>query len=383
MDKEVVLQIFSGSFTATPATFESIMEKVEPIVSRIKVTKVFMGMSTDKDLYSRLRDYLYRNDIEFYVWLPVFAELDELKQGKPLVDFEGRDKGDYQFTEREDFTFYCPNHLQNLLNVLQVFEEHYASIGFTGVFLDKIRYAGFANGLNNVITCFCPFCQIKYRSAGFDPRELEEPIRVLLQKRTPFGVTSYDKGRYVFDDELWSKFFYLKNMFVTDALKGLCQYFKEKNYKISLDVFSPFVTHFIGQDLPEMATFSDSLKPMMYRMTNAPAGLPFELEAIIQETTTNEAQRAAFYNILGFDPIKQPFDLEFSVRELDDLVKQSKAPIYPGVEINRGRVAPVTPAYIDETIRAYAEVDVKGFVLSWNLLNAPQENVDQIIKMFS
>jgi len=383
MDKEIVLQIFSGSFTDRPATFESIMQKVEPIVSRIRVTKVFMGMSVDADLYRRLRDYLYKNDIEFYFWLPVFAELDELKEGKPLIDFQGRDKGDYQLTEREDFTFYCPNHLQNLLNVLQVFEENYASIGFTGVFLDKIRYATFANGLNNVITCFCPFCRIKYRVAHFDPNELEDAIEALPHKKTPFGVTSYKNGRYTFDDERWTKFFHLKSRFISDALRGLCQYFREKNYKISLDVFSPFVTHFIGQDLPEMSTFSDSLKPMMYRMTNAPAGLPFELEAILQETTTTAAQRGAFYDILGFNPQKQPFDLDFTIREIDDLVKQSKAPIYPGVEINRDIIASVTPAYIEETINAYAQTDMKGFVLSWNLLNAPQENIDQIIKMFS
>jgi hypothetical protein len=66
MDKEVILQIFSGGFAETPATFESIMQKLEPIVSRIRVSKVFMGMSVDTDLYARIRDYLYKNDIEFY-----------------------------------------------------------------------------------------------------------------------------------------------------------------------------------------------------------------------------------------------------------------------------------------------------------------------------
>ena len=383
MDKEVIIQIFSGGFAETPATFESVMQKLEPIVSRIRVSKVFMGMSADKDLYAKIRDYLFKNDIEFYCWLPVFAELDALKQGHPLIDFNGKDKSDYQLAEREDFTFYCPNHPGNFLNVLQVFEEHYAPIGFTGVFLDKIRYASFANGLNNVLTCFCPFCQIKYRAAQFNPQAMEEAIKMLPYKNTPFGAIAYNKGRYVFEDELWNTFFRLKNEFITDALKSIFTYFREKHYKISLDVFAPFASHFVGQDIPELATLVDSVKPMMYRMTNAPAGLPFELEAIIQETTSNEAQRESFYNLLGFDARKQPFDLDFTVKELDDLVKQSKAPVYPGVEFNRAQIAPVTPAYIEETVKAYAQTGVKGFVMSWNLLNAPQENIDQVIRLFS
>jgi hypothetical protein len=342
-----------------------------------------MGMSVDTDLYARIRDYLYKNGIEFYFWLPVFAELDALKEGRPLIDFSGKDKSDYQLDEREDFTFYCPNHPQNLLNVLQVFEEHYAPIGFTGVFLDKIRYASFANGLNNVLTCFCPFCQNKYRLAQFSPQDLEQAIRMLPQKKAPFGAIAYNQGRYTFDDDRWNTFFRLKNEFITEALRGICRYFSDRRYKISLDVFAPFASHFVGQDIPEFSTFVDSIKPMMYRVTNAPAGLPFELEAILQECTSNEAQREAFYKILGFDAGKQPFDLDFAVKELEELVRQSKAPIYPGVEFNRAQIAPVTPAYIEETIKAYAQTGVKGFVMSWNLLNAPQENIDQVVRMFS
>ena len=384
MEKEVVLQIYSGGFTDRTISFENILQKLEPILSRIKVSKVIMGTSVNQELNEKVRDYLYKNEIEFYLWLPVFAELDELKKGYPLVDYRGKDKGDYQLSEREDFTFYCPNHPQNAFNVLRVFEEKFSSIGFTGVFLDKIRYSSFANSLNAVLTCFCPFCQIKYKQANFDPMDLESSIEMLLQKQSPFGAIAYNRGKYTFDDDRWNIFFNLKSQFITDSVKGICQFFKERNYKIGLDVFSPFGSHFVGQDIPALSTFSDFVKPMMYRMTNAPAGLPFELEAILQETTSNEAQRKAFCEVLGFDPEKYPFDIDFSVKELKDLVIDSKAPIYAGVEINRAqKIAEVTPSYIEETINAYSQADVKGFVLSWNLLNAPQENIEQIIKMFS
>jgi hypothetical protein len=343
-----------------------------------------MGMSVERELYAKVRDYLFQRGIEFYLWLPVFAELDELKKGYPLVDYQGKDKGDYQLADHEDFTFYCPNHPQNVFNVLRVFEEHYSSIGFTGVFLDKIRYSSFANGLNGVLTCFCPFCQIKYREANFDPKDLESSINTLRQKQSPFGAIAYHQGRYTFDDDRWNRFFHLKSQIITDAVTGICQFFKERNYKIGLDVFAPFGSHFVGQDIPALSAFADFVKPMMYRMTNAPAGLPFELDAILQESTSNEAQKQAFYKILGFNPDKHPFDLDFSVKELKDLVQNVNIPVYAGVEINRAqRIAEVTPPYIEETINAYSQADVKGFVLSWNLLNAPQENIEQIIKMFN
>lgn len=118
-------------------------------------------------------------------------------------------------------------------------------------------------------------------------------------------------------------------------------------------------------------------------MTHAPAGLPFELDAILQETTTNEEQKKAFYKVLGFDPGKHPFDVDFTVKDMKKLVQNSKAPVFPGIEINRARIAEVTPSYIEETINAYTEAGAQGFVLSWNLLNAPKENIEQIIKMFS
>ena len=379
---EVVLQIFSGSFAGEAVSFEEVRKKVEPVVSRIKVSKVLMGMSVDRELNEKVRDYLYQNNIEFYLWLPVFAELDELKQGHPLIDYQGRNKDDYQLDEREDFTFYCPNHPQNVFNVMRVFEEHFASIGFTGVFLDKIRYSSFANGLNGVLTCFCPFCRIKYKEAKFDPEDLAASIQMLPQKHSPFGAIAYHQGRYTFDDDRWNKFFYLKNQMITDAVQGICQFFQERKYKIGLDVFAPFGSHFVGQNIPALSAFADFVKPMMYRMTNAPAGLPFELDAILQESTSSEAQKQAFYKILGFDPKKQPFDLDFTVKDLHELAQNSKSSVLPGLEINRARIAPVTPSYIEETINAYTQAGAEGYVLSWNLLNAPEENIEQIIKMF-
>jgi len=384
MDKEIVLQIFTGGFRGRSATFENVRRKLDYLTSRIKISKVIMGWSLNPELYKDTQKYLSQRGIEFYFWTPVFSEIDVLKECIPLIDYQGKGIENYTWHEQEDFTFYCCNHPQNSFNFLRVFEENFSSIGFTGVFLDKIRYPSFANGLQGVFTCFCPHCQIKYKSAGFDPMDLEGLISKLKQESSPFGITKYYQGKYSFENDVWNKFFNLKSQFISDAVKRIAYYFVEKQYKIGLDVMSPFVSQFVGQDIKTLSSFSDFVKPMMYRMTNAPAGLPFELEHLLQKIGSNESQRNAFYRILDFDPLKHPFDIDFAVKELEGLAQTTQSPIYPGLEINRIKdIAEVSPSYIEETIEAYGQVGVKGFVLSWNLLDAPEENVDQIVRMFS
>ncbi len=54
--------------------------------------------------------------------------------------------------------------------------------------------------------------------------------------------------------------------------------------KIGIDTFSPFISYFTGQDLEKLQEVADFIKPMMYRTTKAPAGLPFEFERFIDES---------------------------------------------------------------------------------------------------
>jgi len=53
------------------------------------------------------------------------------------------------------------------------------------------------------------------------------------------------------------------------------------------------------------SVFSETgkLTPMMYRLTNAPAGLPFETEALLNGCgCVDPFKKQRFYDILGFDP---------------------------------------------------------------------------------
>ena len=379
---DIAVQIFSGGFAGKTVTFEAVEEKLLSILPRLPVSKVIMGWSLNKMLYEKTAEFLAKNNVAFYLWFPVFSETGALainnpnKKLSPLIDVRGQALENKADHAGEDFSFCCPNDPRNIENILNIFEDHFSSISFTGIFLDKIRYPSFAQGTQSVFTCFCPHCKAEYKSEGIDISYLENLF--FKQTTTLFGITGYrGNGQYDFEDPVMSGFFSLKSRIVTRSLLRICGYFRDKGLSIGFDVFAPFLSPFVGQDLLQLSGLCGFMKPMMYRATQAPAGLPFETKALLRGTESkNTAKEQAYYGLLGFDPDKKIFDLDFTVRELCSLASVSTCPVYPGVEINRIKnLAEVYPDYIEETIRAYAEAGIRGLVLSWDLLEAPEENV--------
>jgi len=379
---DIAIQIFSGGFTGKTVLFETVEEKLFSILPRLPVSKVIMGWSLNKTLYEKTAEFLAKNNIAFYLWFPVFSETgafainDPNKKLSPLIDVRGNELEKKADHTGEDFSFCCPNDPQNIENILSIFDENFSSIPFTGIFLDKIRYPSFAQGKQSVFTCFCPHCRSEYEKEGFDISYLENLF--FKQNTTPFGITGYrGNGQYDFDDPVMSRFFSLKSRIVSRSLSRICGYFRDRGLAIGLDVFAPFLSPFVGQDLLQLSGLCGFIKPMMYRATQAPAGLPFETEALLHGTESkNTTKEQAFYGLLGFDPGKKVFDLDFTVRELRSLASVSACSVCPGVEINRIKnLADVYPDYIEETIMAYFTTGVRGLVLSWDLLEAPEENV--------
>jgi len=383
MEYEIVLQIFSGGFLNDTVLYETVEYKLNSVLPRLPVQKVIMGWSPGKALYEKTADFLAKKNIEFYLWFPVFSETGMIRAQSPLADLWGsvlERAGDHR---SEDFSFCCPNDPQNIKNIIDIFEREFAGIPFTGIFLDKIRYPSFAQGQRSVFTCFCPHCQAKYRNENFDSDQLMEALSAPAS--SPLGISAYrGGGAYSFEDNSISKFFELKAAFIFQGLQGLCQYFRGKGLKIGFDVFAPFLSAFTGQNLPLLSGLCDFMKPMMYRITNAPAGIPFELKALLRETNGPiEKKKRFLYDLLGLDPEKKDIDLAFVVNEVVNLVSSSVCPVYPGIEINRIKnLAEVHPDYVEETVHAYARAGIRSFVLSWDLLNAPGENIDAVSRFF-
>jgi hypothetical protein len=380
-DLEVILQIFSGGFLDKAVSYEEVERKLNSVLSRLPVRKVIMGWALDKTLYEKTAEFLDKHNIDFYLWFPMFSETGALKDLNALIDFMG------QCTEilpEEDFSFCCPADSQNMEKILDIFDKEFSSIRFNGVFLDRIRYPSFANahGFNSVFSCFCPHCLAIYERENFDIDRLKNALSHPACK--PSVIKEYcGSGKYVFEDPILEAFFSLKSGIILDSLRRICGHFREKGYGIGFDVFAPFLSPFVGQNLVRLSGLCDFIKPMMYRVTRAPAGLPFEAEALLKETDyVSDLESSEFFKLtdtsaMSFADIKKiPFNLNFAARELQDLSFSSACPVYAGVEINRIKdIAEAHPPYLEETIMGYVQTGIKGFALSWDLLDAPEENI--------
>lgn len=389
-NKEVVLQIFTGGYNETEVTYEQIENKLKPLLESLSVSKVIMGWSINRELYQKTKRLLEKYAVEYYLWIPVFSESGLLKPTATLQDYEGREVKSYSLKAGENFEFYCPNQPQNIDSFKQIYDEYFSQIGFDGVFLDKIRYGSFSNGLSGVFNCFCPECMKRYQEDGIDvDRLIKEMSDVTMgqngYEEKPFKIIDYKDGKYKFSEDIWEKYFMEKSKFIYEALEKVTLYFREKNMKIGMDTFSPFMGYFVGQDVERLKSLTDFMKPMMYRITMAPAGLPFEYMNFIKETTKENVESISqqFNQIIDSKgSINHKFDMDFVKAELSYITDLS-IPTYCGIEVNRiEEIAPVSPEYIRENLVNLEETQINGYVLSWDLLSAPEENIQEVIKYF-
>ena len=130
-----------------------------------------------------------------------------------------------------------------------------------------------------------------------------------------------------------------------------------------MDLFAPFMAPFVGQDYEILAQHADFIKPMLYRMTDAPAGMGFEYELL----------RQAVPGASGYPDFRM--DVAFLDSQLQAMEPYPCAK-YPGIEINyREGVAETSPEYVKESLEAVLRHGFAGAVLSWNIMEAPEAHI--------
>lgn len=390
-NKKIVLQIFTGGFIGDSIEFDDLKHKLLLMINNLKVDKVIMGWCLNKDLYIETQKLLRKHNIELYLWLPVFSEIGLLYESISLKDYKGFDMKAYNLQEGENFEFYCPSKSKNIFNFYDVYEEYFSQIGFDGIFLDKIRYASFSNGIDGVFTCFCEDCMEVYNLNKLDVELLKKEIELLKDGNEnyyniPFNIDKYKNGKYKFNNKIWNEFFKIKSEIILNRISQISNYFHSKGMKVGIDTYAPFIAYFVGQDVGKMQELVDFNKPMMYRITQAPAGLPFECDCLVKESTKDNFNdsKTNFLNIIGANNYDEKFSIDFIKNELDILVNQSNCDIYCGIEINRKMdIAKVYPEYIKENLSKLDDCHIEGYVLSWDLVSAPYDNIETVIDFFS
>ena len=358
-----IVQVSLGGWHTPDYTAEQIIARIDTVSSLIPVEKVIIGWSLDKEIYRQVGDYLHGRDIRMLLWLPVFAETEEMCDNSPAVDIWGNVPANYDLTAGEGFRFNCPSDPRNAANVVAIYDGHFADCGFDGVFLDRIRTQSFVSGVGGVLNCGCPLCAEQFRAEGVDLEAVKAAWEASGDRF--LSVTGYTPADgFSFEDPLAAAFFRAKGHIVSGAVAAVADSLRSRGLEVGMDLYAPFMAPFVGQDYGILAAHADFIKPMLYRRTFAPAGMGFEYDLLKRAVPGAEG-----YPAFGMDEAFLHSQLE--------AMESYPCAKYPGIEINyREGVVPTSPEYVTESLSAVMSHGFDGAVLSWNIMEAPVAHID-------
>lgn len=337
---------------------------------------VICGLDAPEEIYRVVREETRKYGTQLYLWIPVFSELDTLTDYEPLIDHHGK-----AFLEDHSggFKFRCPASLKNVDTVLVEAEKHLSRGEFDGVFLDRIRYPSFQYGLSGALSCYWAECE--------NPQAVREAClrlerRIKDQTDNPLGLQSFDGSRWTLDDPDLQALFDGRCSVITRQLKKICAFFKQRGYKVGLDLFTPALSYFAGQHFADLCMLADFVKPMLYLQTDAPAGLPYEMR--VMDEALGGTEKNAVMRLLEEKDLRSFASGEVARMARVKAAKGFAADILCGVEYNR--VLPITPASPDtihQDIAGLRAAGAEGITASWNLFYTPEENLLALLEALS
>ena len=357
---DYVVQVSLGGWHSPDYTAEQIVSRLDTVCRMVPVGKVIIGWSLDKDIYREVGEYLHAKGIRMLLWLPVFAETEEVCDNSPGVDLWGEIPANYDLAAGEGFRFNCPSDPQNIANVVALYDRCFSDCGFDGVFLDRIRTQSCVSGVGGVLNCGCPLCEARFAEEGVDLAQVRKEWET--RGDAFFSVTSYTpESGFIFENPLAAAFFRAKGHIVSESVAAVADSLRSRGLEVGLDLYAPFMAPFVGQDYAILSRHADFIKPMLYRQTFAPAGMGFEYELL----------RKSVPGATGYPDFKM--DVAFLESQLQAM-ESCPCAKYPGIEINYvEKFAPTSPEYVRESLDAVMRHGFNGAVLSWNIMEAPEK----------
>lgn len=360
-----IVQASLGDWHSPDYTAEQIIGRIDTVSRLIPVQKVIIGWSQDKEIYRQVGAYLHERDIRMLLWLPVFAETEEVCENSPAVDLWGQVPANYDLAAGEGFRFNCPSDPKNAANVVGIYDQLFSDCGFDGVFLDRIRTQSFVSGVSGVLGCGCPLCAERFAAEGVDIQSVKSEYEA--KGDAFFSVSGYTPADgFSFENPVAAAYFKAKGHVVSASVAAIADSLRSRGLEVGMDLFAPFMAPFVGQDYAILAKHADFIKPMLYRQTFAPAGMGFEYDLL----------RKAAPNATGYPDFKM--DVDFLHSQLEAM-KPYACGKYPGIEINyHERIVPTSPKYISESLKAVLSYGFDGAVLSWNIMEAPLSHLEPL-----
>ncbi len=352
---DVIIQIFTGGTALKKYKVNAIINLLESI--KFDYSKVIVGWLADRNLYKELISVLRNKKKEIYLWLPVFSEIESPTK---IVTYNKEALKSFSFQEGENFDFYCPLSESNLNHFIGHYEMNFEGLAFDGVFLDKIRFPSFANGKEGVFSCFCNECLTKMKRSGLNSEAIINELKDIKSDAWKLNTNEFI---FDFNNDILRDFFEFRQLELMKSIRTLEKYFRNKGMKVGYDLFAPEISYFTGQKVRAFAS-GDIIKPMYYRKTHAPAGMPFEIQAI---------NKSMDYPVLNLEEVIRNDVMTKHLSQLKDLN------IYVGIEINKiDNIALSSVEYLQESFESIRKSGVKGVVLSWDIMSAPKEHLETI-----
>lgn len=356
------LQVFTGGADAQPPAPQEIIEAVRRAADQLPVQDVILGWHPDRRLYGAVLPELCQMGLRAWLWLPVFSEVPPHENPAPAISYQGAPQGGVTAIPGEDFRFICPSSQANQAIAARTYSRNFSDLPWHGVFLDKVRHASFAGGFADGFGCFCDACQREYSLLNVNAKAIAQLIATQPSAMLPTGL---EEAGYTFANPDVTRFYQAKMAIITRAVRRIATTFRAEGLAVGLDVFTPSLAPMVGQDLRALGEIADFLKPMLYCITQAPAGIPFEAAAY-QRSFAEEGHldaSAALASLWRGAWDGQTMDYRRELAQIQDHT------VHPGFEINvMPGICQSRPKYVTETARALARAGLSQAVLSWNLL---------------
>lgn len=380
---------------------DHVLSVIARVESALDLDILIVGAREIPEIFRLMTDPRGRPTEQVFLWYNVLSDIAEMEDSDLVVNWRGqRSRGWGGWAEKradvaETFRFACPNNPAARAKTLTRLRELLTRYPFDGVFLDKIRFPSPANGLDEVVSCFCDHCRRAAAAIGLDLRDVAGIFeRGLATFEAPRSLGRQAEGpswlvQLAGDDSLLSRFL----RFRSDSIEKLvAQAYAEASSLgrgISIDLFSPGLAPLVGQDYGALARHCAWVKPMTYRIAQGPAGLRLEIPALVEGAARmlgrSEASILAWASrhLPGFEADTLRLTREHAVPlqvmrpEIAAAVRSAHpVPVLLGLElVHHPGVVEITPEQVIDMVRAGREANVAGAILSWDLMHAPMDGV--------
>jgi hypothetical protein len=375
------------------------LERVERVRKAIELDFVIVGFREAPEIFHAFCGPRRPVD-DVFLWYGALSDIDGMEESDLVVDWRGeRSRGWGGWAEQggaveETFRFVCPNNPAARDKTRRRLRELLGRYDFKGVFLDKIRFPSPANGIDELLSCFCEHCRRLAKAVDFD---LEAAIEILAARAVePESRAVGDCGGA---DASWlealtartpllSRFLRFRADSVARLVGELAEEARRMRRRVSLDLFSPCLAPLVGQDVRRLKAYCDWAKPMTYRLAQGPAGLRLEIPALIDGLVRRfgldersiiewSARHAGFDQEMLSQTRKQAVPISFIQGEIAAAVREmSPVPIYFGLElVSVPKVIDVAPADVKAMVAAGRAASAAGLVISWDLMHSPLDGV--------